>query len=357
MDAQPAKIADIINDLKKSEEPVPEKPKINLQVFQQAVAFQFVANAPKDLVIAKMDEVWMEREASIPAQVIERAKKGFRAQTPVSELRKRIVNIMGGHDQFYEPAFLKILGEAFRDHDPKPNVDIFSWSSVDSKENPDGSYHIVGIAYFEPEVVWKDERPKNFKVTFPKTTDTAVADMVQGHLDALMKHHKMTEVNNDLAITAGFQSLEQLKGTVEKQAEAKLVTDREEQTYNYIRDFLFNKVKISPIPESWRLFKAQEAYNNSLSRFKNEDAFLKAIGGKNRQDIINYYSQQIAATLAEQLVFKSWAKGVVDGDADLEHLHEYSQKVRKHVLKNVIIEEGVGDGGIKVEATDASQGE
>jgi hypothetical protein len=349
-----SKMADIIADLKKEpvDPPPPQpKPEVKLQVYQQAVQFQFVADAPKSIVEAKMDEVWAEREPTIPPQIIAKARKGFRAQTPVSELRKRIVTLMGGHEQFYEPALLKVVSEAFNSHEPKPNVDIFSWSSVASSERADGTYNIVALGYFEPEVVWKAEKPKNFKVVFHKTFESAVADMVKAHMATLMEKHKVSDVNNDLAITAGFESVEQLTGTVTKLAEDKVTRTREDQAINAVKDFLFEIVKISPIPDSWRQFKAQEAYQNSLRRFKSEQEFLRAVGANDRVVLLNYYSQQIAATLAEQLVFKSWAAGVVEGDAGLENLYGYVESVHKHILKNMETSEVEdANGKIQVEA-------
>jgi hypothetical protein len=344
-----SKMADIIADLKKDPVEPPPKPEVKLQVYQQAVQFQFVADAPKDLVEAKMDEVWAEREPTIPPHVLAKARKGFRAQTPAGELRKRIVHLMGGHQQFYEPALLTIVVEAFRGNEPKPNVDIFSWSSVDSTEKPDGSYNIVALGYFEPEVIWKTEKPKNFKVTFSQTFDVAVEENVNAQMQQLMGKHNVSEANSDLAITAGFESIEQLTGTYTKQAEHKVTQDREEQALNAIKDFLFEKVKISPIPDSWRQFKAQEAYQNSLRRFKSERDFLKAVGLDDPKALLNYYSQQIAATLAEQLVFKSWAVGVVEGNSDLENLYGYVEGVRKFILKTMEIADGT-EGKIKVEA-------
>lgn len=347
MEAQNVKMADIVNDLKKQDAP---PPKVSLQVYQQAVPFRFVANAPKELVETKMDEIWAARENNIPPPILAKARKGFRANTPAQELRKRVVTLMGGHDQFYEEAFLKIINDTFRGHDPKPNVEVLSWLSVDHEIKLDGSYNITAIGFFEPDVIWKEEKPKNFKLTMAPMPSNFMDNAVKTQLAAMAAQHKVPEINNDLAITMGYETLAQLEGTVKKQVEDKFTRDREDQSFEAVREFLFEKVKISPIPDSWRIFKAQEAYNNSKNRFKSEADFLKTVGSNDRKSLINYYSQQIAATLAEQIVFRSWAINVVVGDSKLEHLYEYTNQVRKHVLKTMEIDEVEGTSGIKVEA-------
>lgn len=345
-------VTDVVPDTTKNEaETTIPVPTVKLQVFQQAVPFQFYAEVPKAIMEAKFDQIWAEREPTIPPQVLEKARKGFRATTPASELRKRIVTIMGGEDQFYEPAMLQIIDAAFRDFDPKPKVEIFSWLNVDKRDLPNGDFVLLATAFFEPEVIWNvPARPRGFKVIFPKESPTYVEDTLNRHLTMLASKHNVTEINDDLAITCGFQSLAQLSGTVQKQIEDKMVSDKETQAFEAIRDYLFSQMKISPIPESWRQYKAQEAYQESVRRFKNEETFLKAVGGRSREDIIRNYSQQMAASLAEQLAFRAWADGMVEGDSGLHNIFAYFNTVKKHVLNTMEIAESEDAiGPIKVE--------
>jgi hypothetical protein len=235
--------------------------------------------------------------------------------------------------------------------EPKPTVEIFTWLSVDKRDLPNGDSALIAIGFFEPEVVWQvAAKPKNFKMIYPVEPADLLDTTVKNHLLGIAAKHKMTEVSEDLAITLGFETLAQLEGTVRKQVENKMVQDKEEQAWDMIRDFLFSQVRISPIPESWRQYKAQEAYQESVKRFKNEEAFLKAVGGRSRADIIRHYSSQMAASLAEQLAFRSWANGIVEGESDLPNIFTYFNAVKKHVLKNMEIEENAApDATVKAE--------
>jgi hypothetical protein len=344
--ATPVKIADIINDLK-TEKKV--EPKLDVQVYQQATPFRFVVEAPLEIVSSRMDMVWEERARFIPPQILEKARKGFRKTTPVNDIRNRIVNLMGGEKQFYEYAFLSIIGDAFSSNEPKPPIEIFSWASVDYTKATNGSYTIMAIGYFEPEVMWTGEKPKNFKIKMKPFTDADAERKVTEYISNAAAQHKVDIIDDNLAITMGFESLAQLTGTIRKQAEDTEVRERENKVMGAIRDFLFTKVKISPIPDGWRQSKAQEAYRNTVSRFKNEAEFLKSVNMNDSSNIITYYSQEIATTLAEQLILRSLAKGKVEGNSTLMELQQYAEAVKKHILKNITFEDTTDDK-IEVEA-------
>ena len=345
----------IVADLKKPEEtPVPdaqeqiahlvteiekETQAVKLKVYQQAVPFQFYAEVPAPIMIEAFDKLWAERKSTIPPQVLDRARKGFRANTPVSDLRNRIVTMMGGEQQFYETALLSVVNDAFKNLEPKPQIEIFTWMSVDMRKEDKNNYAISAIGYFEPEVLWQvPARPKNFKVIFPEEAPDFVENAVDSNLQALATQHKVEVANDDLAITMGFETLAQLKGTIRKRIEDKMTSDRETQALDAIRDFLFTQTKISPIPETWRQYKAQEAYHDAIKRFKNEDQFIKTLGMNSREEVIRYYSSQMASALAEQLVFRNWGKDVVEGPNGLHDITTFFPTVRKHILQNMEIE-------------------
>jgi hypothetical protein len=311
----------------------------SFEAFEQATPYQFRTLVPKDELEPKLDQYWAETSKKLSKAVLDKAYKGFRQGTPVDEMRVRIINVLGGAAQFYEPVVLGVVRDAAKA--AKVDRDILSWIQVQYKLVQD-RYEIMAQGYFEPEVKWKPDVaivvPRFFRVYMEALNLDLIAQYVNGKLTSKQEEFKQPEINDDLAVSAGFETLAQMRSTYEREAEDSLTHQREERVAALILQHLGELCLMTPLPESWRQYKAVELYQGNVSMFKSEAEFIKQSGYSNRDTILSVISASVTQRTIHHLIWRAWGRfHGIEGDSSLTNMHQYADAMRSLILKEAVV--------------------
>jgi hypothetical protein len=330
---------------------------MSFESFEQATPYQFRVVLPREELDKKLDEYWSETSKTLPKSVLDKAYKGFRQGTPLDEMRTRIVNVLGGPNQFYESVVLNTVREAAKA--AKTPLDILSWMQVQYAAVKD-QYEILASGYFEPEVAWltPGDVPRYFRVYIEPLNLDLIDQYVNGKLTSQQEKFKQPETNDDLAISAGFETLVQMKATYEREAEDSLTSQREERVLALILEYLGGRCRITPLPESWRQYKAVELYQGNVKMHKSEADFIRQSGYQDRETILSVISASVTKRTIHHLIWRAWGRlHGIEGDSSLVQMGQYADSMRRLILKETAIcdTDATGAAGPKSETVEANQ--
>ena len=148
------------------------------------------------------------------------------------------------------------------------------------------------------------------------------------------------EIDNDLALTNGFQTLEEWKHNIRVFVRNKLIADREQSVLSTVSKE-FDKIStISEIPQQWLRAKSIEIFNMDSGRYgafeDMQQNYIKQmqIGHMPTNDeMVDFISVAVAASFKRDLVFRSWGRlNGVPGDSRMNSIDSYITAVEKHIL-------------------------
>lgn len=148
---------------------------------------------------------------------------------------------------------------------------------------------------------------------------------------------EVPKIDDDLAVSAGYESLAQLTGNLKKEVEDAVIESRERHVLTVIQRALLDQSTIGPVPELWATRKAAELIEIQLSAFNgSEQKMLNRFGIKSRDQLMNIMYNELRQQLRLQLAERSW--GIthgIEGNKTLNATHQYAAAVEKHILNTV----------------------
>lgn len=160
-------------------------------------------------------------------------------------------------------------------------------------------------------------------------------------------------IDDDLAKTYGFDSLETWRRQLVKESTAKTTETRAALVDDAITSALLNTemVDVEPVPQVWMATKAKELFEQAMTTSETEEsvvsqfaaAGLKTINGYevNTKDmVILFLAEKSAQQLVADLVFKAWGvkKGLA-GSTKFDVLPDYVKAVGEAMKAIVEVEE------------------
>lgn len=316
-----------------------ETPKVRF--IPRAQPFNVEVVVKKSILDAKFDAHWAEKEPTIPQHVFKRASKGFRTWS-----RDRVIKLLGGAEQFYRSVLIGYVGDLNQRYD---NREILIWGDIAYHDQ--GEYYMVqGYSYLEPKVAFNTPPPEKFTVTASLPSEEDIDTQVKMRLAEYQGQNPINkdgelvapELNDDLAITCGFENFKQMEATLRRDVENRAVREQEQISTMQVLMKLMIIASIDPVPEIWVNSRANEMISEQRAALKSDDALMAAYGAQSMQSVFNRLVSQAQHSLTQLLVLRQYglARNIEwDGEGGRESLsnaHLYAEHVRQHILKNLL---------------------
>lgn len=161
---------------------------------------------------------------------------------------------------------------------------------------------------------------------------------LQGTIIIHSIHDKATPpVDDELAISANYETFAQMLGQFTKDAEDELTKEREEITVGLVGRSLGEAATVSPVPELWARRKAEELIKQQMQQFNgSEKQLLQQAGVASIDQLQGMHYQNLRHQLRMQLILRKW--GImhnVPGDHSLSGTHKYVVAVTRHILNTM----------------------
>lgn len=321
----------------------PEPPKVRFIPRAQPYNINLIVDA--SVIDPKLDAFWESKKDSIPQHVFKRAAKGFRNWT-----RERVIKIMGGEVQFYRPVFIEYVGDLGQKYDGR---EILIWGDY-TYVKQDTHYLVQGAVYLEPKVTFSEPPPERFSVNaaLPSEED------VQAQLDVrlaqyqgqypIKKEDGSTEtpaLNDDLAISCGFETFKQMETTLRRDIESGMVREQEQASIMQVMVKLMMCAKIDPAPDLWVQARTNERIAEHRQIFRNDDTIMKVFGARSMQEVFDQLAAQSQHSLIQILVLRQYGfernialdgEDLPHGTKSLSNAHIYSDRVKHYILNNLL---------------------
>lgn len=151
---------------------------------------------------------------------------------------------------------------------------------------------------------------------------------------------KLTAMDDNLAIDAGFKTYVQMFNQIKKEVEDQITKNVENQTTNAIVRNLMEQSTVSPVPETWAANKAEELFQHQCDQFGGETKLLKMMRATKDQ-VLSYHAINVSNQLRMNLVIRALGRAMkIEGDTTLGSTYNYADSVRKHLLNTMVVEPG-----------------
>lgn len=164
---------------------------------------------------------------------------------------------------------------------------------------------------------------------------------------------KTPAIDDDLAKTNGFDTLDALKADLRLKVTEYLKNSREQLIQTSIINSVVNTdvVDVDPVPFLWMTQKAKEIYLQSRNMVKTEEDLIATFKGQslvdgqpvvNKDTALMFLAQRSAQQLVSDLILRSWGrKAKLEGDSTLDNIRNYAESVKKAMRANAVLEEYV----------------
>lgn len=153
------------------------------------------------------------------------------------------------------------------------------------------------------------------------------------------------KIDDDLAKTFGFDSLDIMKQSLRLNFTKKAVESKETFRINSIMSSLLTPdvVDVSPVPLDWMIHKGRTLYNEGRGYTKTDEELISRFAGAvcvdgtkviDKATLIHFMAERAAQNLIADLVLRSWGKMKgVPGDTTLKNIAAYVQDVKAELSK------------------------
>jgi len=212
--------------------------------------------------------------------------------------------------------------------------------------------HIKQPELYEAILGIEKEVPRVVSMTLNEKFGPEAGRKVSATITVRQTYAKRTpEVDDDLAKTNGFDTLEGYKNNLRVHFARKLAESREKLLNSNLTAAIVHPdvVDVDPIPYLWMSQKAKDLYMEGRSYCSTESDFLSKFAGAqcmsgeqvvDKETLLRFLGEKAAQEFVQDLVLRSWGKlkGVA-GNSVLRNLPSYVQSVREELAKVAVIED------------------
>lgn len=284
----------------------------------------------------RLDAFWATRKSQLSPAFVQKAMKGYRTLN-----RDRVVNLLGGPASFYSDILVPLVQAEVA----KKERELLTVAQLQIAEHGDKTALQV-VGYLEPKTHFKGHTPPaKFKVSMEPLSDEMVTKRTSERIGNIQKHHtvdgKLPEVNDDLAISAGYENLAHMRTQFETDAEGQLTRERETNLTELLVGEILKTTHVDPIPDLWAHNMANNLVDILARQAGGEKQLLAQFRAETREQLVSMQVPQLRRQLEVNLALRHYGiKHGIQGETDLNSTTNYAQAVQRHIINVVEIVDG-----------------